>query len=59
MCLLACVMALEMAPVEKDTYGAHKFNAMNPNRTPYISDKAKELVGKAQFLTCFVLNVTI
>lgn len=59
MCLLACVMALEMAPVEKDTDGAHKFNAMNPNRTPYISDKAKELAGKAQFLTCFVLNVTI
>lgn len=52
-------MALEMAPVEKDTYGAHKFNAMNPNRTPYISDKAQELAGKAQFLTCFVLNVTI
>nr|XP_004555922.2 rho GTPase-activating protein 22 isoform X1 [Maylandia zebra] len=48
MCLLACVMALEMAPVEKDTYGAHKFNAMNPNRTPYISDKAKELAARSK-----------
>lgn len=45
--LLACVMALEMAPVEKDTCGAHKFSAMNPNRTPHISDKAKELAGKS------------
>lgn len=57
--LLASVVALEMGPVGKDTHGAHEFSVMNPNRTPQIFDKAKELAGKARFLACFVVNIAV